>query len=126
MLVVLDTFLFENGCYIGLHYPDKKVFVSVWDSSMIEYSSSFEIRLLELFPPQKFFIKDTGTTHIISKITIIKGTHSHGKVKYIHSKIPLSEETINAIREYVFKKAPEPPCIKDKKCYIYTSPLIDI
>ena len=124
-LVVKDTFahntdsFYNNSYFVRLFYPnDSNDFVCIFDSAKIEYTSDFKIFLLEEFlNPREIIIKDTGTTQMISKITLIKGLC--GLNDYIiYSKIPLRKKTINAIREYKFKKGPEPWVLKKKICEI--------
>ena len=125
-IVVKDTFaqntdsFYSNTYFVSLFSPnDSNSFACIFDSVRIEYTSDLKIILLEeLLSPREIIIKDTGTTQMISKITLIKGLCGSLNDYIIYSKIPLRKKTINAIREYKFKKGPEPWVLKKKICKI--------
>ena len=123
ILIVLNDTVSEQPRYSAyvVSYPDRKVYVEFYmtDSAKIEYSSEFGIRTDAIKCPFREFyiVKDTSKTHVISQIKIESG-HCYYDRRIIYSKIPLRKKMIRAIREYIYNRGPEPPCVKKKTCYV--------
>ena len=118
-LVVVDTQYTTNFHSFTIKSADSIFLVSVDESECAEfkYYSDFNISFRMMGPKISFNIKDTGTTHCISQITIIVG-RNHFQRHYIYSKIPLTKKRIYEIRKYVFNKGSVPLCVKKKRCWI--------
>ena len=119
-LVVKDTFAqntdtFSHNDIVEVFYPERDTVLGVLFKDSVKLENSTDLRLqIWDYPNYDIYIKDTSTTKVITKVTFFRGIH-HRNVMII-SKIPLRKKTINAIREYKYRKGPEPWVLKKKIC----------
>ena len=120
-LVVKDTLSPPPDCddsiaFTIVYFSERDTFAGgafFKDSVKLKYFSALKLHPWDFEIPT-IYIKDTGTTKVITKVTIFRGMH-YGNAT-IKSKIPLREKTLNAIREYEYRKGPEPWVLKKKIC----------